>query len=119
VVKLEQNYRSTNVILKAANGVIRNNARRRGKQLWSSKGEGEKILLQCFDTDEEESKTVAQNIEDDRMVRRIPWGDQAILFRTNIQSRLLESALRQSKIRYRLIGGQSFFDRREIRDFLA
>ena len=119
VVKLEQNYRSTNVILKAANGVIRNNARRRGKQLWSSKGEGEKILLQCFDTDEEESKTVAQNIEDDRMVRRIPWGDQAILFRTNIQSRMLESALRQSKIRYRLIGGQSFFDRREIRDFLA
>ena len=119
VVKLEQNYRSTNLILKAANGVIRNNARRRGKQLWSSKGEGEPILLQCFDTDEDEAKTVAQNIEDDRLVKRIRWGDQAILFRTNLQSRPLETALRQSKIRYRLIGGQSFFDRREIRDFLA
>ncbi len=119
VVKLEQNYRSTNVILRAANGVIRHNARRRGKQLWSAKGEGSKILLQCFDTDEEEAKTVAQNVEDDRLVRRVPWGDQAILFRTNLQSRPIETALRQAKIRYRLIGGQSFFDRREIRDFLA
>lgn len=119
VVKLEQNYRSTNLILKAANGVIRNNSRRRGKQLWSAKGEGERVLLQCFDTDEDEAKTVAQNIEDDRLVKRVPWGDQAILFRTNLQSRPLETALRQSKIRYRLIGGQSFFDRREIRDFLA
>ncbi|HAB18514.1 MAG TPA: UvrD-helicase domain-containing protein [Verrucomicrobiota bacterium] len=119
VIKLEQNYRSTNVILRAANAVIRHNARRRGKQLWSAQGEGEKILLQCFDTDEEEAKTVAQNIEDARLVQRVRWGDQAILFRTNIQARPLETALRQLRIRYRLIGGQSFFDRREIRDFLA
>jgi len=119
VVKLEQNYRSTNIILKAANGVIQNNSRRRGKQLWSNKGEGEPVLLQCFDTDENEAKTVARNIEDDRLAKRIRWGDQAILFRTNLQARPLETSLRQAKIRYRLIGGQSFFDRREIRDFLA
>lgn len=119
IVKLEQNYRSTNVILRAANEVIRHNARRRGKQLWSAKGEGEKILLHCFDTDEEEAQTVVQNIEDDRLVKRIRWGDQAILFRTNLQARPLETALRQAKVRYRLVGGQSFFDRREIRDVLA
>jgi DNA helicase II / ATP-dependent DNA helicase PcrA len=119
VVKLEQNYRSTNHILKAANAVIRNNAKRRGKELWSSKGDGDRILLQCFTNDEEEAKTVVQNIEYDRLAKRIPWGDQAILFRTNLQSRPLETALRQGKVRYRMIGGQSFFDRREIRDFLA
>ncbi len=119
IVKLEQNYRSTNIILRAANEVIRHNARRRGKQLWSAKGEGAKILLQCFDTDEDEARTAVQNVEDDRLVKRVRWGDQAILFRTNLQSRPIETALRQAKIRYRLIGGQSFYDRREVRDVLA
>jgi DNA helicase-2/ATP-dependent DNA helicase PcrA len=119
VIKLEQNYRSTNVILRAANGVIRNNAQRRGKNLWSGKGEGDKILLQCFDTDEDEARTVAENIELDRITRSIPWGQQAILYRTNQQARPLETALRHAKLRYHLVGGQSFFDRREIRDFLA
>jgi superfamily I DNA/RNA helicase len=119
VVKLEQNYRSTNVILSAANAVIKNNARRRGKQLWSDKGPGEKIVLEEFESDEEEARTVVEEIEAARLMRRIPWGQQAILFRTNIQSRPLEMALRQAKVRYHLIGGQSYFDRREVRDFLA
>ncbi len=119
VIKLEQNYRSTNTILKAANAVIRNNARRRGKNLWSAKGAGPKIVLHAFKDDEEEAETVADNIEFDRAGRRIPWGQQAILFRTNIQARPIETALRKRRIRYRLIGGQSFFDRREIRDVLA
>jgi DNA helicase II / ATP-dependent DNA helicase PcrA len=119
VVKLEQNYRSTNVILRAANGVISHNPRRRGKQLWSAKGEGEKVMLHCFATDEVEAKTVVENIEYDRLGRGIGWGHQAVLFRTNLQSRALETALRQARVRYHLIGGQSFFDRREIRDFLA
>ncbi|MFM7100012.1 MAG: ATP-dependent helicase, partial [Verrucomicrobiota bacterium] len=119
VIKLEQNYRSTNIILKAANAVIRNNPRRRGKNLWSSKGEGDRIALYAFETDETEAQTVADNIEYDRLARRIGWGRQAILFRTNLQSRALEQALRKARVRYRLIGGQSFFDRREIRDFLA
>ncbi len=119
VIKLEQNYRSTNIILRAANKVIANNTRRRGKQLWSSKGEGSKIQLQCFTTDEEEARVVVENIEYDRIARRIPWSQQAILFRTNLQSRPIETALRKAKVRYRLIGGQSFFDRREIRDLFA
>jgi DNA helicase II / ATP-dependent DNA helicase PcrA len=119
VVKLEQNYRSTNTILRAANTVIKNNLRRRGKQLWSEKGDGPKILLHAFNDDEEEARTVVDQINYARIARRIPWGDNAILFRTNQQSRPLETALRTAGVRYHLIGGQSFFDRREIRDFLA
>ncbi|HRT55885.1 MAG TPA: exodeoxyribonuclease V subunit gamma [Candidatus Paceibacterota bacterium] len=119
VIKLEQNYRSTTTILNAANAVIRHNARRRGKQLWSHKGAGMKITLHTYETDEAEARGITEKIEADRMFRRIPWSDQAILFRTNVQSRPLETALRQAGIRYHLIGGQSFFDRREVRDLLA
>jgi superfamily I DNA/RNA helicase len=119
VVKLEQNYRSTNTILSAANAVIKNNARRRGKHLWSQKGEGAKIILNAFQSDEEEARRTAEEIEFSRMARRVPWREQAILFRTNQQSRPLETALRRAGIRYHLVGGQSYFDRREIKDFLA
>jgi len=119
VIKLEQNYRSTNTILNAANAVIKHNVRRRGKQLWSQNGHGPKISLHTFKDDEEEARTIVELIEYARMAKRIPWSAQAILFRTNIQSRPLETALRQGKVRYHLIGGQSFFDRREVRDFLA
>jgi superfamily I DNA/RNA helicase len=119
VVKLEQNYRSTNTILNAANAIIQHNVRRRGKKLWSQKGDGPKITLHAFATDEEEARTIAEQIEYARLAQRTPWADQAILFRTNAQSRPLETALRQASVRYHLIGGQSFFDRREIRDFLA
>jgi len=119
VVKLEQNYRSTNTILNAANAIIKHNVRRRGKLLWSQKGAGEKILLHTFADDDEEARRVVENIEYARLARRVSWADNAILFRTNQQSRPLETALRQAGVRYHLIGGQSFFDRREIRDFLA
>ena len=119
IVKLEQNYRSTTNILNAANAVIKNNARRRAKALWSQKGCGEKIALHAFDTDEDEARTIVERIEYARMTQRAPWGTQAILFRTNIQSRPIETALRSAGVRYHLIGGQSFFDRREIKDFLA
>ena len=119
IVKLEQNYRSTNTILNAANAVIKNNTRRRGKQLWSAKGNGGKITLHTFESDEEEARTIVEEIEFWRMGRKIPWRDCAILFRTNQQSRPVEMALRQAGVRYNLIGGQSYFDRREIRDVLA
>jgi superfamily I DNA/RNA helicase len=119
IVKLEQNYRSTNTILTAANALIKNNARRRAKSLWSQKGQGTKILLRaCNDEDEEATQVVGQ-IEFARLANRISWKENAILFRTNIQSRPIETALRKAGVRYHLIGGQSFFDRREIRDFLA
>src|SRR5262249_14919710 len=112
-------YRSTTTILTAANAVIKNNARRRGKHLWSDKGQGAKITLHTFEHDEAEARAVAEEIEFARMARRVPWSDQAILFRTNLQARPLETALRTANIRYHLIGGQSYFDRREIKDFLA
>ena len=118
IVKLEQNYRSTTTILNAANAIIKNNVRRRGKTLWSGKGAGTKILLQTYDNDESEAREVVAQIEFKRM-QRVPWKDCAILFRTNQQSRPLETALRTAGVRYHLIGGQSFFDRREIKDFLA
>ena len=119
VVKLEQNYRSTSTILNAANAVIRNNAQRRGKTLWSAKGDGEKLFLNAFEHDEEEAKEIVEEIEFNRLSKGITWKDQAILFRTNQQSRVIEMELRKQQVKYNLIGGQSFFDRREIRDFLA
>ena len=119
VIKLEQNYRSTRVILDAANAVIKNNPRRRPKQLWSAKGAGNLLRLKSFANEEEEAQTIVDEIEFHRMAKRIPWKDHAILFRTNVQARPLETALRKAEVRYHLIGGQSFFDRREIRDFLA
>jgi superfamily I DNA/RNA helicase len=119
IVKLEQNYRSTTTILNAANAIIKNNVRRRGKTLWSGKGAGAKIQLQTYPNDEDEAREVVAQIEFKRLAHRIPWQDCAILFRTNQQSRPLEIALRSAAVRYHLIGGQSFFDRREIKDFLA
>jgi len=119
VIKLEQNYRSTNTILSAANAVIKNNARRRGKKLWSGKGQGTRITLHTFRTEEAEARTIVEEIEFLRHAKRIPWSAQAILFRTNIQSRPLETELRRAAVRYHLVGGQSFFDRREVKDFLA
>jgi len=119
IVKLEQNYRSTTTILNAANAIIKNNVRRRGKSLWSSKGAGAKILLQTYPNDEDEARETVAQIEFKRLAYRVPWQDCAILFRTNQQSRPLETELRKAGVRYHLIGGQSFFDRREIKDFLA
>ena len=119
IVKLEQNYRSTTTILNAANAIIKNNVRRRGKTLWSGKGAGAKIQLQTYGSDEDEAREVVGQIEFKRLAHRIPWKDCAILFRTNQQSRPIETALRSAAVRYHLIGGQSFFDRREIKDFLA
>ncbi|MCU0783691.1 MAG: UvrD-helicase domain-containing protein [Verrucomicrobia bacterium] len=119
VIKLEQNYRSTNTILTAANALIKNNVRRRAKQLWSQKGHGDKISVHHFTDDEEEARSIVAQIEFARMAHGVPWAHNAILFRTNQQSRPLETAMRQANVRYHLIGGQSFFDRREVRDLLA
>ncbi|HSY20175.1 MAG TPA: UvrD-helicase domain-containing protein [Candidatus Acidoferrales bacterium] len=119
IVKLEQNYRSTTTILHAANAIIKNNVQRRGKSLWSDKGPGSKIQLNTYNHDEDEAREVVSQIEFKRIAHRVPWQDCAILFRTNQQSRPVETELRKAGVRYHLIGGQSFFDRREIKDFIA
>jgi superfamily I DNA/RNA helicase len=119
IIKLEQNYRSTNTILDAANAIIKNNVRRRPKQLWSGKGRGDKIVLRAYTNDNDEARNLVEQIEFARRAHGIPWLHHAVLFRTNVQSRPLETAFRSAGVRYHLIGGQSFFDRAEIRDFLA
>ena len=119
IVKLEQNYRSTTTILNAANAIIKNNVRRRGKSLWSRRARAPKSSCKLTITTRTRRGKLVGQIEFKRLAHRIPWQDCAILFRTNQQSRPLETALRKAGVRYHLIGGQSFFDRREIKDFLA
>ena len=119
VVKLEQNYRSTNTILNTANVLIRNNPRRREKQLWSAKGEGEKIRLVQSPDDREEAEFVAGEIHRRAAQESLPYEHFAVLFRMNAQSRLLEENFRRLNIPYRIVGGKSFFDRREVKDVLA
>jgi superfamily I DNA/RNA helicase len=119
IIRLERNYRSTGTILNAANALIRSNARRRPKQLRSQKGMGSRIVLRSFANEDEEARSLVEEMEGLHQLHRVPWSHLAILFRTNIQSRPLETALRQARVPYRLVGGQSFFDRREVRDFLA
>jgi len=119
VVKLEQNYRSTNPILQTANTLIRNNPRRRVKNLWSAVAGGEKVRLIAMPDDREEAQYIGDDIQRRQMEDGLKWEDFAILFRMNAQSRLLEQQLRHLKIPYKVIGGKSFFDRREVKDLLA
>jgi len=119
VVKLEQNYRSTNVILQTANMLIRNNPRRRVKNLWSSQQGGEKVRVVAMPDDRQEAQFIGDEIQRLQMTEAAKWEDFAILFRMNAQIRLVEQQLRQLKIPYKVVGGKSFFDRREIKDILA
>jgi DNA helicase-2/ATP-dependent DNA helicase PcrA len=119
VIRLEQNYRSTNAILGAANRLIKNNPRRRGKNLWSPKEGGEPVRVIGIPDDRKEAEFVVQEIAAHRDDEKLPWEHFAVIYRMNAQSRLLEENLRKNKIPYRLIGGKSFFDRREIKDITA
>ncbi len=119
VVKLQQNYRSTNIILGAANKLIRNNPRRHPKNLWSAGGDGEKIRAIQMPGEREEAAFVVEEIQRRQVAEGLRWEDFAVLYRMNTQSRLLEENLRRLRIPYRLVGGKSFFDRREVKDLLA
>jgi len=119
VVKLEENYRSTNCVLRLANSLIRHNLERREKTLWSSRGEGEKTRVVSMPDAETEADWVVSEILECHRIDRRGYDDIAILFRMNTQSRLLEERLREAEIPYRLIGGQSFYERREIKDILG
>jgi len=118
-IKLEQNYRSVNTILKAANALIRHNSKQFEKNLWSALGEGEPLrAMLCKDADDEALR-VAVEILQHKFKQRTQFAEYAILYRGNHQARLLEGALRQHAIPYHITGGQSFFDRSEIRDLSA
>jgi DNA helicase II / ATP-dependent DNA helicase PcrA len=119
VIKLEQNYRSTQRILAAANAVISGNRHRHAKKLHTSNSLGPLLDLFTHENDTVEAETVAREIQVRRMTRKMRWESFAVLYRTNPQSRVLEEALRAQNIPYRVIGGTSFFERKEVIDCLA
>ena len=119
IVKLEQNYRSTQSILNVANNIISNNKNQIPKSLWTSNTEGEKIKLVRTLTDNDEGKFVADAITEMKLRNHFHNKDFVILYRTNAQSRSFEESLRRMNIPYRLLGGVSFYQRKEIKDFLA
>lgn len=119
VVKLEQNYRSTQVIVDAANALIHNNQNQIHKTVWTANAAGDKIKLIRASSDMEEGRMIAQQIFEDKMNLYAHNSDFAILYRTNAQSRSLEEALRKLNIPYRIYGGLSFYKRKEIKDILA
>jgi ATP-dependent DNA helicase Rep len=119
VIKLEQNYRSTTRILQAANAVIGNNPKLFEKSLWSEHGLGEPIKVLGMQNDDQEADQIAIMISADHFQRKNKWSDFAILYRGNHQARVIEQALRKERIPYTISGGQSFFDKAEIKDVIA
>lgn len=118
VIRLEQNYRSTAMILAAANAVIANNRERKGKKLWTRNEDGELLTLYRADNEQEEARFVADTILRNQMKGR-PFRDHAILYRMNALSNTMENVLIRNGIPYRIVGGTRFFDRMEVKDMLA
>ncbi|ALJ00249.1 ATP-dependent helicase [Rufibacter tibetensis] len=119
VFKLEQNYRSTQHIVKAANSVIKNNKAQLRKDVFSQNEEGQLIDVIKASSDNEEGKLVAHAIFEEKMNQHLSYEDFAILYRTNAQSRAMEEALRKMNIKYRIVGGLSFYQRKEIKDLIS
>lgn len=119
VIALQQNYRSTNTILSAANSLIKNNEQRLDKNLWSSLGEGEKITIYIADTEKKEASFVVNKIIDHNLMNHISFEEIVIFYRTNAQSRIFEDLLLAEKIPYVIYGGLSFYQRKEIKDLIA
>ncbi len=119
VIPLVQNYRSTQTVLDAANAVIANNLGRKPKDLWTDEGPGDKILRYHAEDEHDEAQWVTQRIAAFHDAGDVRWGDMAVFYRTNAQSRVIEEYLARGGIPYRVIGGTRFYDRREIKDALA
>ncbi|MDO5628944.1 MAG: DNA helicase PcrA [Mobilicoccus sp.] len=118
-ILLEQNYRSTNTVLKAANAVIAKNSERRPKRLWTDAGDGDKIIGYVADSEHDEAAFVARRIDDLADQHGVRPGDVAIFYRTNAMSRALEEVLVRVGLPYKIVGGTRFYERREIKDALA
>ena len=119
VVKLEKNYRSDKNILDAANAVVGNNQMRIGKNLWTSREDGEKIHVYEAENEVDEAKHIVEVIHDEMYTKKRSFKDIAILYRTNAQSRVVEDILRRSAISYTIVGSVKFYDRKEIKDLIA
>ncbi len=119
IIRLEENYRSTLAVIHTANSLIRHNHGRRDKVLRATKHGGQPVRIVAMPGDEEEAEFIAEEMLAEKGTTKCEWENFAILFRTNGQSRKLEEALRERKIPYRMVGAQSFYDRKEVRDVLA
>ncbi|MFT4705543.1 MAG: DNA helicase-2/ATP-dependent DNA helicase PcrA [Bradymonadia bacterium] len=119
MVALEQNYRSVTSILDAANGVIANNATRHEKKLWSRLGKGSPVIAAAHASDISEADYIVRRIKKQAEMQQRPLDNFAVLYRSNSQTRVLEEALKQHAVPYRLLGGSSVFDRREVKDVVA
>jgi len=119
IYKLEQNYRSSKVIVEAANSVIDKNKTKLDKEIWTSNDDGEKVKVMRTYSDGDEGRFVANSIFENKMQNQLPNHDFTVLYRTNAQSRAIEDALRKKDIKYRVYGGLSFYQRKEIKDTLA
>jgi DNA helicase-2/ATP-dependent DNA helicase PcrA len=119
VVRLEQNYRSTGTILAAANEVVKRNRARKDKTLWTDREEGERLQMAILTNEEEEAGEVVKVVTSEVNHKGISMAETAVLYRTNAQSRALETAFRNAAIPYELVGGVAFYQRREIKDLLA
>ena len=119
IVRLEQNYRSTQNILDAAGGIISQNPLRKPKKLWSEKGEGEKIFYCNTDDEKEEARYIAKSIRELYLKGKHTYSDFAVLYRVNLQSRGLEEAMREFSLPYKVFGGISFYQRKEIKDIIS
>ena len=117
--KLEQNYRSTQTIVEAAGSLIRKNHAQIPKNVFSENEQGDKIRVQCAHSDLEESEMVVNRMLDLKTFKDVPWSQMAVLYRTNAQSRSLEEALRKRGLPYKIYGGLSFYQRKEIKDTIA
>ncbi len=117
--RLEQNYRSTKNIVNTANALINRNQNKLEKKLWTDNPEGDKVVIQRCPTDTEEGRFVSENIFETSMQYQLSYDDFAVLYRTNAQSRSIEDSLRKRNIPYRVYGGVSFYQRKEIKDILA
>lgn len=118
-ILLEQNYRSTKTILAAANDVIQNNEKRKVKKLWTDNHDGDKVTYYRAQNEGDESRYVVSKIQEEMKEKQLAYGDFAILYRTNAQSRMVEESLLKSNIPYKMVGGHKFYDRKEIKDVLA
>ena len=118
-IKLEQNYRSTKMILAAANAVIAHNVNRKPKNLWTENPEGEFISSYCARDERDEASFIANTILKQKTLSNAAYGDMAILYRTNAQSRVLEEGLMRAGVPYTMVGGLKFYDRKEIKDIIA
>ncbi len=119
VIKLEQNYRSTSNILNAANSVIKNNRGRKEKALWTDKGDGERLDFRQFDTAYDEADYIVESIKNQMADGKFTYHDNAVLYRTNAQSRMFEEKFVSANIPYKIVGGVNFYARREIKDLLS